>query len=103
MKPVLIAFLTLSIGFATNAALAEACDKLTAARLNGDTQEELERLDVAADDSAEAHAQIEALKQRFAETSDLHTLAIDQSNKEDLQVACDSYRSIFDEAKQMAE
>ena len=103
MKPVLVLVLTFFVSLAAHPALAEKCDKLTAAKLNSDTQEELERLDVAADDSAEAHAQIEALKQRFAETSDLHTLAIDQSNKEDLQVACDSYRSIFDEAKQMAE
>ncbi len=103
MKPVLIAVLTLSISFATNPSLAERCDKLTAAKLNSDTQEELERLDIAADDGPEAHGQIEALKERFADASDLHTRAIDRSSKDDLQVACDSYRSIFDEAKRMAE
>lgn len=103
MKVALIVSLTFWVSLAANAALAEECDKLTAARLNSDTEEELERLDVAADDSPAAHDQIEALKQRFAETSDLHNRAIDRSNKEDLQEACDSYRSIFDEAKEMAE
>ena len=103
MKSALVVVLAFCAGLAAKPALAEACDKLTAARLNGDTQEELERLDVAADDSAEAHAQIVAMKERFAEASALHTQAIDRSNKDDLQAACDAYRSLFDEAKQMAE
>jgi len=103
MKSALVVSLTFCASLAAGPALAEPCDKLTAAELNGVTQEELERLDVAIDDNAEAHALVEALKERFAEASDLHTQAIDQSDPEDLQVACDAYRSIFDEAKALAE
>lgn len=87
----------------TEAALAEECDKLTAAKLNGETQDELQRLDVSPHVSAAEQGLVEGLKQRFAEASELHTRAIDQNNNDDLKIACESYRSIYDEAKEVAE
>ena len=103
MKSAFVVALVFCASLAAEPAFAEDCDKLTAAKLNGETQEELERLDVAADDSAEAHTEIAAMKERFAAASALHTQAIDRGDKDDLQAACDAYRSLFDEAKQMTE
>jgi hypothetical protein len=35
-------------------------------------------------------------------TSDIHTQALDDKNEEELKKACDSYRSILDEAKEIS-
>ena len=103
MKLAVTAVLAICITLTTEAVLAEECDKLTAAKLNGETGELLQRLDLLPDITAADLDLVEGLKQRFAETSELHTRAIDQNNKDDLNVACESYRVIYDEAKAMAE
>jgi len=103
MKHALIVVLTLWVGLATNAALAEECDDVTAAKLNSQTKDELQRLDLSPQVDSSEHGQIEELKRRFAEASDLHTLAIDRKNDDDLKKACEAYRSIYDEAKEIGE
>lgn len=103
MKLAVPAVLALWTVLAAQAALAEECDKLVAARLNGEAQEELQRLDVSPNVTETDQGHIEELKQRFQAASDLHTAALDRHNDEDLKTACDAYRSIYDEAKAIAE
>ncbi len=103
MKPAVTAALAFWMILAAQAALAEECDKLVAARLNGEAQEELQRLDVSPHVGDSDQALIEDLKQRFEDASALHTTALDQHNNDDLKTACDAYRSIYGEAKAIAE
>lgn len=103
MKPAVPAVLALWMIFATQAAVAEECDKLVAAKLNGEAQEELQRLEVSPNVTDSDQGPIEELQRRFQEASDLHTTAIDRHNDDDLKTACDAYRSIYDEAKAIAE
>jgi len=103
MKRALIVVLTFWMSLATNAALAAECDDVTAAKLNSQTKNELQRLDLSPQVDSSEQGQIEDLKRRFAEASDLHTLAIDRKNDDDLKDACEAYRSIYDEAKEIGE
>lgn len=103
MKPAVTAVLALWITLAAGAALAEECDKLVAAQLNGEAQEELQRLDVSPGLTESDRGAVEGLKQRFEKAGTLHTAAIDRDDKEDLKEACDAYRRIYDEAKAIAE
>ena len=102
MKLALPAVLAFWMMLAAEAA-AEECDKLVAARLNGEAQEELQRLDFSPNVTETDQGLIDELKQRFEDASALHTAAIDRHDKADLRKACDAYRGIYDEAKAIAE
>lgn len=103
MKLAVIATLAFWMTLAVQANAAEECDKLVAAKLNSEAEEGLQRLDISPNVTETDQGLIEELKQRFQAASDLHTAALDRHNDEDLKTACDAYRSIYDEAKAIAE
>lgn len=103
MKWTLTVVLTFWVILTTTASLAAGCDEVTAANLNGEVEEEFLRLDVSGNINSSKQSKIKGLKQRFAEASDIHTQAVDGKNEVELNKACNSYRSILDEAIEISE
>ena len=103
MKRALTVVLTLWVILATNPSLAADCDEITAANLNSGVQEKLLLLEVSGGLDSAKQSKLKGLKQRFAEAGGIQSQALDSKNTGEMEKACDSYRSILDEVKEISE
>ena len=103
MKRAVTVVLMFWVVLATNASLAADCDEITAANLNSEVQEKLLLLEVSDNLDSSERSKIKGLKQRFAEAGGIQSQALDSKNTGEMEKACDSYRSILDEVKEISE